>query len=102
MRIREGLASEQHGEQVLTTLYIQLNSSLSSLLSSGYRPVIVRSGRRQQGRGRLWCGGVAVHVEATAATARDGAVYGAAVTALTRQQRGGGSSGGGGGCGGGA
>ncbi len=49
-----------------------------SVLSSGYRPVIVRSGRRQQGRGRLWCGGVAVHVEATAATARDGAVYGAA------------------------
>ena len=47
----------------------RLNSSslLSSLLSSGYRPVIVRSGRRQQG-GRLWCGGVAVHVEATAAT----------------------------------
>ena len=82
MRIREGLASEQHGEQVLTTLYIQLNSSLSSLLSSGYRPVIVRSGRRQQGR-RLWCGGVAVHVEATAATARDGAVYGAAMTAPT-------------------
>jgi hypothetical protein len=79
--------------------YAQLNSS--SLLSSGYRPVIVRSGRRQQ-RGRLWCGGVAVHVEATAATARDGAVYGAAVTAPTRQQRGGGSSGGGGGCGGGA
>ena len=70
-------------------------------LSSGYRPVIVRYGRRQQG-GRLWCGGVAVHVEATAATARDGAVYGAAVTAPTRQQRGGGSSGGGGGCGGGA
>jgi hypothetical protein len=51
-------------------------------LSSGYRPVIVRSGRRQQG-GRLWCGGVAVHVEATAATARDGAVYGAAMTAPT-------------------
>ena len=100
MRIREGLASEQHGEQVLTRLpYAQLNSS--SLLSSGYRPVIVRSGRRQQG-GRLWCSGVAVHVEATAATARDGAVYGAAVTAPTRQQRGGGSSGGGGGCGGGA
>jgi hypothetical protein len=85
-------------------LSYQLNSSslLSSVLSSGYRPLIVRSGRRQQGRGRLWCGGVAVHVEATAATARDGAVYGAAVTAPTRQQRGGGSSGGGGGCGGGA
>ncbi len=62
----------------------RLNSSslLSSLLSSGYRPVIVRSGRRQQG-GRLWCGGVAVHVEATAATARDGAVYGAAMTVPT-------------------
>jgi hypothetical protein len=83
MRIREGLASEQHGEQVLTTLYIQLNSSLSSLLSSGYRPVIVRSGRRQQG-GRLWCSGVAVHVEATA---RDGAVYGAAMTGQQRWRR---------------
>ena len=99
MRIREGLASEQ-----VYLLRSEVNSSslLSSVLSSGYRPVIARSGRRQQGRGRLWCGGVAVHVEATAATARDGAVYGAAVTAPTRQQRGVGSSGGGGGCGGGA
>ena len=79
MRIREGLASEQVyllRSELSVKLFI---AALKSVLSSGYRPLIVRSGRRQQGRGRLWCGGVAVHVEATAATARDGAVYGAAV-----------------------
>ena len=85
-------------------LSYQLNSSslLSSVLSSGYRPLIVRSGRRQQGRGRLWCGGVAVHVEATAATARDGTAVWGGDDGPDGNSGGGGSSGGGGGCGGGA
>ena len=90
--IQDGLAS---------SLLLSYSSSLLSSLDTALVWLSSGPGGGSRGGG----GGAAavhVHVEATAATARDGAMHGAAVTdGPGGNSSGGGSSGGGGGCGGG-
>jgi len=79
-------ASSTHTVWTVSQYSSSLLSSLLSAPTPDTHAIRARSsgpGGAAAGGGRRRGGGVVVHVEATAATARDGALYGAAVTAPT-------------------